>query len=98
MVKYLDDYNEFYGSLSSDVKDIFDKNISKVERGLNGNVNPIKNDCGFNKSLNEIIIPFSCGYRIYFVRNGGDIIVLNAGKKKTQNRDVVRCQHMIGQR
>lgn len=98
MTKYLKDYNEFYGSLSSDVKDVFDKNISKVERGLNGNVNPIKNDCGFNKSLNEIIIPFSCGYRIYFVKDSRDMTVLNAGKKKTQKKDIIRCQKILGQR
>ncbi len=47
---------------------------------------------GVGQSVEELREHFGPGYRIYFTRRGGEIIVLLAGgTKATQARDIVRA-------
>lgn len=46
--------------------------------------------------VSELRIDYGPGYRIYFTRVGGQIVVLLcAGNKARQNADIRRAQHMV---
>ena len=47
-------------------------------------------------SLSEMRIHFGPGYRLYFTRRGGVLIVLlNGGTKSTQVRDIKRAKRLL---
>ena len=74
-----------------DLKDIrarvrISARLRQVEAGNLGDWSPIEGD------VSELRIDFGPGYRLYFVRRGRIIIVmLNAGDKSSQKRDVRRA-------
>ena len=57
--------------------------IDRLQLGLAGDVKPI------GEGVSELRIDYGPGYRIYFVQRGGELIVLlAAGDKRTQDRDI----------
>lgn len=71
------------------VKDIQAKNriiarLSRLEKGLVGHVNSI------GSGASELKIDYGQGYRIYYYKHGGELILLLAGssRKKDQQRDI----------
>jgi putative addiction module killer protein len=60
--------------------------LRQVEAGTLGDWQPIEGE------LSEMRVHFGPGYRLYFVRRGNVIVVmLNAGDKSTQKRDIRRA-------
>lgn len=60
--------------------------LRRIEAGNLGDWKPIE------AGVSELRIDHGPGFRIYFVRRASTIIVLlNAGKKSTQNRDIRRA-------
>lgn len=60
--------------------------LRRVELGNFGDAAPV------GESVSELRFFFGSGYRIYFMQNGGEIIVLLAGgDKSTQSKDIVKA-------
>ena len=60
--------------------------LRQVEAGSLGDWQPIESE------VSEMRVHFGPGYRLYFVRRGRVIVlVLNAGDKSTQRRDIRRA-------
>lgn len=60
--------------------------LRQVEAGSLGDWQPIESE------VSEMRVLFGPGYRLYFVRRGRVIVlVLNAGDKSTQRRDIRRA-------
>ena len=60
--------------------------LRQVEAGNLGDWQPIEGD------VSELRVDFGPGYRLYFIRRGRIIIVmLNAGNKSSQKRDIRRA-------
>ena len=60
--------------------------LRQVEAGTLGDWQPIEGD------VSELRVDFVPGYRLYFIRRGRIIIVmLNAGDKSSQKRDIRRA-------
>ena len=60
--------------------------LRQVEAGNLGDWQPIEGD------VSELRVDFGPGYRLYFIRRGRIIIVmLNAGDKSSQKRDIRRA-------
>jgi putative addiction module killer protein len=66
--------------------------LRQVESGNLGDRQPIEAD------VSELRVDFGPGYRLYFVRRGRIVIVLlNAGDKSTQKRDLRRALKLAEQ-
>ncbi len=66
--------------------------LRQAEAGSLGDWQPIEGD------LSEMRIHYGPGYRLYFVRRGRVIVVmLNAGDKSTQKRDIRRAQKLVSE-
>ena len=83
-------YLEWYKSLDKSLKLIVDKRISKIERGLLGNIKRLSED------LYEI--KFDNGLRIYYTEKGDTIILLlTGGSKSKQSKDIELAQKYISE-
>lgn len=61
--------------------------INRLYEGLEGDIKPV------GKGVSELRVHFGPGYRLYLTQHGDVlIIVLCAGQKKTQQRDIARAQ------
>jgi len=61
--------------------------INRLHEGLEGDIKPV------GKGISELRVHFGPGYRVYLTQRGDVlIIVLCAGSKKTQQRDIQRAQ------
>lgn len=61
--------------------------INRLYEGLEGDIKPV------GKGVSELRVHFGPGYRVYLTQRGDVlIIVLCAGQKKTQQRDIARAQ------
>ncbi len=57
--------------------------ITRLADGNPGDVKPV------GKGVSEMRIPYGPGYRVYFVQQGNQLIILLAGgSKKTQSKDI----------
>jgi putative addiction module killer protein len=70
--------------LDASVVGRIDSRLRRVERGNLGECHPIREGNG----ISELIIEFGPGYRIYFWQSGDELLILHAGTKKTQIRDI----------
>ena len=83
-------YLDWYKSLDKSLKLIVDKRISKIERGLLGNIKRLSED------LYEI--KFDNGLRIYYTEKGDTIILLlTGGSKSKQSKDIELAQKYISE-
>lgn len=62
--------------------------IDRLAEGHPGDARPV------GAGVSELRIHHGPGFRVYFVRHGGDIVLLLGGTKKTQNRDIKRAIRM----
>ncbi|WP_034988027.1 type II toxin-antitoxin system RelE/ParE family toxin [Bartonella florencae] len=63
--------------------------ILRLEYGLLGDVK-------FFRGIGELKINYGPGYRIYFVKQGQEIILLlNAGDKSTQQKDIEKALQLV---
>ena len=61
--------------------------LARLSAGLSGDVKPL------GEGLSELRIDYGPGYRVYFIRRGGQIIILLAGgDKRTQLADIKRAR------
>jgi putative addiction module killer protein len=60
--------------------------INKLRRGIVGDYAAV------GEGVIELRIHFGPGYRIYCVDNGTDVLLLWAGKKRTQEADINRAK------
>ncbi|MDR0646555.1 MAG: type II toxin-antitoxin system RelE/ParE family toxin [Elusimicrobiota bacterium] len=74
-------------------KQISARVIKAIERLENGNFG----DCKYlGENLVEMRLHFGAGYRAYFTEKDGKIIILlTAGDKKTQNKDIAKAREYI---
>lgn len=57
--------------------------ITRLADGNPGDVKPV------GKGISEMRIPYGPGYRVYFILQGNQLIILLAGgSKKTQSKDI----------
>lgn len=83
-------YLDWYKSLDESLKLVVDKRISKIERGLLGNIKRLSED------LYEI--KFDNGLRIYYTEKGDTIILLlTGGNKSKQSKDIELAQKYINE-
>ena len=79
-VAWLDDLKDKQGQLRITAR------LRHVESGNLGDWQPIEGE------VSELRVNYGPGYRLYFVRRGRIIVViLNAGGKSTQKRDIRRA-------
>jgi putative addiction module killer protein len=62
--------------------------IERLERGNPGDVGPV------GDGISEMRIDFGPGYRVYYKQSGDDIVVLCAGDKDTQSRDIEKAKNL----
>lgn len=83
-------YLDWYKSLDKNLKLVVDKRISKIERGLFGNIKRLSED------LYEI--KFDNGLRIYYTEKGDTIILLlTGGNKSKQSKDIEIAKKYISE-
>ena len=60
--------------------------LDRLALGLAGDVKPV------GSGVSELRIDYGPGYRVYFKRQGDDVVILLAGgDKRTQDRDIQRA-------
>lgn len=63
--------------------------MDRLALGLVGDAKPV------GGGVSELRIDYGPGYRVYFKRQGGDLVILLAGgDKRTQERDITRALAM----
>ena len=82
-----DDFREWFADLADPLgKKAILKRINRLEGGLMGDVKSV------GDGVNEIRI-YGPGYRLYFIRQGQDIVLLLCGgDKDNQSRDIKRAK------
>jgi putative addiction module killer protein len=60
--------------------------IERLVLGNPGDVAPI------GSGVSEMRIDFGPGYRVYYKQTGGDVVILCAGDKRTQARDIEKAK------
>jgi putative addiction module killer protein len=81
-------FTEWRKELELQTQGIIAGRLTRVRSGNLGSCKPIKGYQG----LNEIVIDFGPGYRIYYyVESPTTFIILLGGEKKTQKRDIQKA-------
>jgi putative addiction module killer protein len=67
----------------------------RIDRLALGNFGDVKN---LGDGISELHIDYGPGYRVYFTATGRSIILLLcAGDKRTQDRDIAKAKRLAGQ-
>ena len=83
-------YLDWYNSLDKNIRKRIDMRIDKLEEGHYGDYKCISND------LFELRCKFGSGYRIYFTEEENIIVlILCAGDKSTQKKDIQKAKEII---
>jgi len=96
VVEYLRDgvsaFGGWFDRLDSHAAAKVTTGLYRLEQGNFSNVKSV------GKGVSEYKIDFGPGYRIYFGREGNQLIILlGGGSKKTQNMDIKRAQMLWAQ-
>lgn len=83
-IRQTDEFSRWLGSLRDRQARIrIQVRIDRLALGNPGDVKPV------GEGVSEMRIDYGPGYRVYFVRRGGTLVVLLAGgDKRTQPRDI----------
>ncbi|QVL57532.1 MAG: type II toxin-antitoxin system RelE/ParE family toxin [Simkaniaceae bacterium] len=82
-------FSNWMGTLNTLTRAIIRKRLTRLELGNFGDAKSIKG----TKGLFELRIHEGPGYRVYYGKKGNVIIVLlTAGKKSTQSRDIAKAK------
>lgn len=89
-IRATDTYARWFNRLRDrEAKRIIDLRISRLETGNPGDVAPV------GGGVSELRINYGPGYRVYYVRQGHQLIILLAGgDKDTQDRDIARARRI----
>ena len=80
-------FQEWLDSLDSVVQQIVAVRLARIRRGLFGDIEPV------GEGVFELKIDVGPGHRIYLGRIGNAVVLLlHAGDKKRQSRDIERAQ------
>ncbi len=72
--------------------DVTARIVTRLRRIELGNFGEAKSVGG---GVSEIRVDYGPGFRVYFVRRGGAVVILLcAGTKKTQSRDIAKAQQL----
>jgi putative addiction module killer protein len=84
------DFDKWIGKLKDrKARGVILARINRLYEGLEGDIKPV------GKGVSELRVHFGPGYRVYLTQRGDVlIIVLCAGSKKTQQRDIQRAQEL----
>ena len=87
-VKALPEFTTWLDHLTdASVRGVVVSRIKRLERGLLGDVEPV------GDGVSELRIHIGAGWRVYFTRRGGQLVVLLAGgSKRTQKIDIRRSK------
>lgn len=87
-IKPLPEFTAWLDGLSDvSVRSVVIARIKRLALGLMGDVAPV------GEGVSELRIHVGAGWRVYFVRRGGELIVLLAGgSKRTQKSDIKRAK------
>ncbi len=87
-IKPLPEFTTWLDGLSDvSVRSVVVARIQRLALGLMGDVAPV------GEGVSELRIHVGAGWRVYFVRRGGELIVLLAGgSKRTQKSDIKRAK------
>ena len=81
-----DCFDKWFRSQSSQVRSRIQTRIDRVELGNFGDYKSV------GKGVFELRIDFGSGYRLYFGRDGEDLVILlGGGTKKRQSRDIAQA-------
>ena len=63
--------------------------IDRMEMGSFGDVSPV------GEGVSEMRIFYGPGYRVYFIQQGKDVIILlSGGDKKSQSKDIIQAKEI----
>ena len=87
-IRPLPEFTAWIDSLKDEtIRGIIVARVKRLQLGLMGDVKPV------GSSVSELRIHLGAGWRLYFTRRGGQIIVLLAGgSKSTQKKDIQRAK------
>lgn len=88
-VKTTATFDEWMDSLDSTTQGRLSYRLTKAESGNLGDVEPVA------KGVYEMREHFGPGYRLYFIKEGNQVIVvLGGGDKSTQKKDVAKAKKL----
>jgi putative addiction module killer protein len=92
-VRQIDSFKNWFAGLGdSNAKRRIAQRIVRLQSGLRGDVKPV------GDGVSELRIDYGPGYRVYFVRRRGEVIILLCGgEKRTQERDISRAKLFAGE-
>jgi putative addiction module killer protein len=67
------------------------KILARLDRLLEGNPGDVRR---IGAGVTEMRIDFGPGYRVYYTRLGDTYVMLLAGDKRSQNRDIAKAQQL----
>lgn len=80
-------YLDWEGELTMELRAQVRKRLNRVRFGNFGDIDHIEGN------IFELRIHAGAGYRIYYARSGGKVVILLcAGSKKSQNRDIKKAK------
>jgi len=83
-------YLDWYNNLDNDVKNRIRARLERLEEDNFGDCKKI------NRNLSELRFKFGSSYRIYYFEYENTIIILlTAGNKATQNKDIMKAKEYI---
>lgn len=78
---------EWFDNLPSKTQQRIDARLVRVEAGNLGDYKSV------GKGVSELRFHFESGYRVYFARDGQEVILLlSSGNKSSQKRDIKKAQ------
>jgi putative addiction module killer protein len=83
-IRQTETYSQWFSNLRDrQAKALIDIRVRRLSMGNPGDVKPV------GKGVSELRIDYGPGYRVYFIQRGETLIILlAAGDKQTQERDI----------
>lgn len=82
-------FDQWFSELESNIQIIVNNRLVRLRLGLFGDTKNL------GQKINEVKIDVGPGYRIYFYLMKNQILILNAGDKKTQNKDISNAKKYL---